>query len=65
MDPHDMLRRLNLSHISATLAETVLQAAKANPSHEAFLYKLAAPECAVSPRWKNMTGSFFRNELAQ
>ncbi len=44
MDPHDMLRRLKLSHISATLAETVLQAAQANLSHEIFLYKLAAPE---------------------
>jgi hypothetical protein len=59
-----MLRRPNLSHISATLAETVLQAAQANLSHEAFLHKLAAPERAVSPGWKNMTGPFFRNDLA-
>jgi hypothetical protein len=42
----------------------VLQAAQANLSHEIFFYKLAAPECAVSPRWKNMTGLFFRNDLA-
>ena len=64
MDPHDMLRRLNLSHISATLAETVLQAAQANLLREIFLYKLAVPECAVSPGWKNMAGPFFRNDLA-
>lgn len=66
MDLHDMLRQLNSSHISATFAEIVLQAAKANLSHETFLYKLAAPECpSLLCRWKNMTGPFFRNDLAQ
>ncbi len=70
MDPHDMLRRLNLSHISATFAETVLQAAQANLSHEAFLYKFAAPECAVSPTATcskielSFTSSFVRTYLA-
>jgi DNA replication protein DnaC len=41
-----MLRRLNLSHITDTFAETALKAAKANLSHEAFLYELASQECA-------------------
>jgi DNA replication protein DnaC len=45
-DLHAMLRRLNLSHIAETFAETALQAAKANLSHEAFLYELASQECA-------------------
>ncbi len=45
-DLHAMLRRLNLSHIADTFAETALKAAKANLSHEAFLYELATQECA-------------------
>jgi DNA replication protein DnaC len=45
-DLHAMLRRLNLSHIADTFAETALKAAKAHLSHEAFLYELAAQECA-------------------
>jgi DNA replication protein DnaC len=46
-DLHAMLRRLNLSHIADTFAETALSAAKANLSHEAFLYELATQECAL------------------
>jgi len=46
-DLHTMLRQLNLSHIAETFAETALHAAKANLSHEAFLYELATQECAV------------------
>lgn len=45
-DLHAMLRRLNLSHSADTFAEIALQAAKANLSHEAFLYELATQECA-------------------
>jgi DNA replication protein DnaC len=45
-DLHAMLRRLNLSHSADTFAETALKAAKANLSHEAFLYELATQECA-------------------
>jgi DNA replication protein DnaC len=45
-DLHAMLRRLNLSHIADTFADTALQAAKASLSHEAFLYELARQECA-------------------
>jgi DNA replication protein DnaC len=45
-DLHAMLRRLNLSHSADTFAETALKAAKANLSHEAFLYELTAQECA-------------------
>jgi DNA replication protein DnaC len=41
-----MLRRLNLSHIAETFTNTALKASKANLSHEAFLYELAAQECA-------------------
>jgi len=41
-----MLRRLNLSHSAQTFTETALKASKANLSHEAFLYELAAEECA-------------------
>ncbi len=41
-----MLRRLNLSHIAGTFTETALKAAKANLSHEAFLYEVATQECA-------------------
>jgi DNA replication protein DnaC len=42
-----MLRRLNLSHIADTFTETALNATKAHLSHEAFLYELAAQECAA------------------
>src|SRR5262249_41449430 len=42
-----MLRRLNLGHIADTFTETALAATKAHLSHEAFLYELAAQECAV------------------
>lgn len=45
-DLHAMLRRLNLSHTADTFAELALKATKANLSHEAFLYELAAQECA-------------------
>ena len=45
-DLHAMLRRLNLSYSAETFAETALKAAKANLSHETFLYELAAQECA-------------------
>ncbi len=45
-DLHAMLRRLNLSHSADTFTETALHAAKANLSHEAFLYELATQECA-------------------
>lgn len=41
-----MLRRLNLSHIAETFTDIALKASKANLSHEAFLYELAAQECA-------------------
>ena len=41
-----MLRRLNLSHIAQTFTDTALKASKASLSHEAFLYELAAQECA-------------------
>jgi DNA replication protein DnaC len=45
-DLHTMLRHLNLSHTADTFAETALKATKANLSHEAFLYEVAAQECA-------------------
>ncbi len=45
-DLQAMLRRLNLSHIAGTFTETALKAAKANLSHEAFLYEVATQECA-------------------
>jgi DNA replication protein DnaC len=45
-DLQAMLRQLNLSHIATTFGETALQATKAGLSHEAFLYELAAQECA-------------------
>ena len=45
-DLQEMLRRLNLSHMAQTFADTALQAAKAHLSHEAFLYELATQECA-------------------
>jgi DNA replication protein DnaC len=45
-DLHTMLRQLNLSHMAETFADTALHAAKANLSHEAFLYDLATQECA-------------------
>jgi DNA replication protein DnaC len=45
-DLFTMLRRLNLSHIADTFTDTALKASKANLSHEAFLYELAAQECA-------------------
>lgn len=41
-----MLRQLNLSHIAETFTDIALKASKANLSHEAFLYELAAQECA-------------------
>ena len=41
----ERLRRLNLSHMADTFAETALQASKASLSHEAFLYELATQEC--------------------
>jgi DNA replication protein DnaC len=41
-----MLRRLNLSHIADTFTDIALKASKATLSHEAFLYELAAQECA-------------------
>src|SRR5690242_14310985 len=44
-DLQEMLRRLNLSHMAQTFADTALRAAKAHLSHEAFLYELAAQEC--------------------
>ncbi len=45
-DLHAMLRRLNLAHMAETFTDTALRAAKANLSHEAFLYELATQECA-------------------
>lgn len=45
-DLQTRLRRLNLSHIAETFAETALKATKAGLSHEAFLYELATQECA-------------------
>lgn len=44
-DLQEMLRRLNLSHMAQTFADTALRAAKAHLSHEAFLYELATQEC--------------------